>query len=61
MSESPKPKKTGNFVNAVYYPNWRFYDGQTPASLNLDSVTHVFYAFARYDDHALTPSIDDLY
>jgi hypothetical protein len=40
-------KRTSNFVNAVYYPNWRVYDGQTPASLNLDNVSHVFYAFAK--------------
>lgn len=52
MKEPPAPKKTSDFVNAVYYPNWRFYEGQTPASLNLDNVTHLFYAFARYGDHA---------
>ena len=33
-------------VNAVYYPNWRVYQGFPPSSLNLKYVTHVFYAFA---------------
>jgi chitinase len=46
-SEPPSRKKTTGFVNAVYYPNWRAYKGQAPATLNLDSVSHVFYAFAK--------------
>lgn len=40
-------RKKTNFANAVYYPNWRVYDGQTPGSLNLENVSHVFYAFAK--------------
>jgi hypothetical protein len=47
-SEPPGRKKTTGFVNAVYYPNWQAYAGQAPATLNLDSVSHVFYAFAKY-------------
>ncbi|EEH34600.1 endochitinase [Paracoccidioides lutzii Pb01] len=34
------------YVNAVYYPNWRIYDGKPPSSLSLGYVSHVFYAFA---------------
>jgi chitinase len=34
-------------VNAVYYPNYRVYRGDTPATLNYDCITHVFYAFAH--------------
>ncbi|KAF2400371.1 glycoside hydrolase [Trichodelitschia bisporula] len=34
------------FINAVYYPNYRVYRNQTPSSLRLDIVSHVFYAFA---------------
>lgn len=34
------------YFNAVYYPNWRIYRNQTPASLNYDVISHVFYAFA---------------
>jgi len=43
--------KGGNpkFVNGVYYPSWRIYRQQPPSSMNLAHVTHVFYAFARYD------------
>ncbi len=46
-SQATDQKKTTNFVNAVYYPNWRVYKGQTPNNLNLESVSHVFYAFAQ--------------
>lgn len=31
----------------VYYPNWRVYRGDTPASLNYNYISHVFYAFAH--------------
>jgi chitinase len=33
--------------NAVYYPNYRVYRGETPASLNFGCISHVFYAFAH--------------
>ena len=35
------------FSNAVYYPNYRVYDGETPASMNYECISHVFYAFAN--------------
>lgn len=34
-------------VNAVYYPNWKVYS-TAPSSLELDHITHVYYAFALY-------------
>jgi hypothetical protein len=34
------------YVNAVYFPNWRVHRQQGPASLNLNFISHVFYAFA---------------
>ncbi|PBP21028.1 chitinase [Diplocarpon rosae] len=34
--------------NAVYYPNYRVYRGETPASLNYNCISHVFYAFAHH-------------
>ncbi|KAF7503070.1 hypothetical protein GJ744_004352 [Endocarpon pusillum] len=48
-SQPTDQRKITNFVNAVYYPNWRVYNGQTPNNLNLDNVSHVFYAFAHLD------------
>ncbi|KAL8774732.1 MAG: hypothetical protein Q9209_000671 [Squamulea sp. 1 TL-2023] len=33
-------------VNAVYYPNWKIGTNTPPSSLELDNVTHVYYAFA---------------
>lgn len=35
------------FNNAVYYPNYRVYRGDTPASMNFNCISHVFYAFAH--------------
>ncbi|KAK0610769.1 glycoside hydrolase superfamily [Immersiella caudata] len=35
-------------INAVYYPSWRAYRGVTPATLPVDSITHILYAFIRY-------------
>lgn len=35
------------YKNAVYYPNYRIYRGQTPGSLNYDCIDHLFYAFAH--------------
>lgn len=34
-------------LNAVYYPNWKVYD-TPPSSMELDKITHVYYAFALY-------------
>lgn len=33
--------------NAVYFPNYRVYRGETPATLNYNYISHVFYAFAH--------------
>lgn len=33
--------------NAVYYPNYRVYRGDTPASMDYNCISHVFYAFAH--------------
>ncbi|KAH8596705.1 chitinase [Bisporella sp. PMI_857] len=33
--------------NAVYYPNYRVYRGDTPASMNYNCISHVFYAFTH--------------
>ncbi|KAF2636337.1 chitinase 1 precursor [Massarina eburnea CBS 473.64] len=40
------PPPENMYWNAVYYPNWRIYRDQPPASLNFDVLSHVFYAFA---------------
>lgn len=34
------------FVNGAYYPNWRIYKQETPSSLPLNFISHVYYAFA---------------
>jgi GH18 family chitinase len=32
-------------VNAVYYPSWMVYKGKPPSSMQMQAITHVFYAF----------------
>ncbi|KAL2023622.1 hypothetical protein VTK56DRAFT_1779 [Thermocarpiscus australiensis] len=34
------------YTNAVYWPNYRVYDGHTPGALNYGCVNRVYYAFA---------------
>lgn len=33
------------FANAVYYPQWKIYDGIPPSALNIDQTSHILYAF----------------
>ncbi|KAL8969454.1 MAG: hypothetical protein Q9183_001987 [Haloplaca sp. 2 TL-2023] len=33
-------------MNAVYYPNWKVYGPSPPSSLNVEHITHAYYAFA---------------
>lgn len=33
-------------MNGAYYPNWRIYKQETPSSLPLNLISHVYYAFA---------------
>lgn len=34
------------FTNAVYFPNHRLYQGDTPGSLNYSCINRVYYAYA---------------
>ncbi|KAI5462142.1 family 18 glycoside hydrolase [Mariannaea sp. PMI_226] len=34
------------FTNAVYFPNFRIYQGDTPGMLNYSCINHVYYAYA---------------
>ncbi|KAF7561847.1 hypothetical protein G7046_g2297 [Stylonectria norvegica] len=34
------------FTNAVYFPNHRIYQGDTPGMLNYKCINHVYYAYA---------------
>ncbi|KAJ9151780.1 Endochitinase B1 [Pleurostoma richardsiae] len=35
------------FTNAVYFPNHRIYNGDTPGALNYSCISHVYYCFAN--------------
>ncbi|KAI1774524.1 glycoside hydrolase family 18 protein [Hypoxylon cercidicola] len=35
------------FTNAVYFPNFKIYNGATPGMMNYSCVNHVYYAFAN--------------
>ena len=43
-------KKKKMSINAVYYPSWRVYKGFPPSALQIDKISHVFYAFARVNE-----------
>ena len=34
------------YSNTVYYPNYRVYEGKTPASFNVEYISNLLYAFA---------------
>lgn len=34
------------FTNAVYFPNYKIYNGASPGMMNYGCISHVFYAFA---------------
>lgn len=35
------------YTNAVYFPNKRIYQGETPGMLNYACINHVYYAYAN--------------
>jgi chitinase len=39
------PAATCIYMNGVYYPSWLVYKDKTPATLDVDNITHIFYAF----------------
>ncbi|KAI6084929.1 glycoside hydrolase family 18 protein [Hypoxylon rubiginosum] len=51
-SSSSRRRKTAStssvmFTNAVYFPNFKIYNGATPGMMNYSCVNHVYYAFAN--------------
>jgi len=44
-----QPSSNIMWKNAVYYPSWRVYRGDTPATMNYSCISHVFYAFAHLE------------
>ena len=46
--KSRKPASVSNvmYTNAVYFPNYRIYQGDTPGQLNYACISLVYYAFA---------------
>ncbi|KAH8653340.1 glycoside hydrolase superfamily [Xylariales sp. PMI_506] len=47
------------FVNGVYYPCWRVYRGHPPSSLQLNAITHVYYAFIRLNEDGTLRFLDE--
>lgn len=45
MSSSSR-KSRMVYTNAVYWPNYRVYHGDTPGQLNYGCINRVYYAFA---------------
>ncbi|KAH0444363.1 class V chitinase [Colletotrichum camelliae] len=51
-SSSRKSRRTTSisnvmYTNAVYFPNDRIYQGDTPGAMNYGCINHVYYAFAN--------------
>lgn len=51
LSSSRKKRKAVSsslvfYENAVYFPNYRLYSGDTPGSLNYSCISTVYYSFA---------------
>lgn len=51
-SSSSRRRKTAStssvmFNNAVYFPNFKIYNGATPGMMNYSCINHVYYAFAN--------------
>lgn len=43
----PVPAEQRPFVHGAYYPSWKIYRKQPPSCMDLDIITHVYYAFIR--------------
>ncbi|KAF4467854.1 chitinase [Fusarium albosuccineum] len=51
MSQSRKSRIASSmsnimYTNAIYFPNYRIYQGDTPGVLNYSCINHVYYAYA---------------
>ncbi|KFX86568.1 hypothetical protein O988_09499, partial [Pseudogymnoascus sp. VKM F-3808] len=47
-------------VNAVYYPNYCVYRGETPSTLNYKCISHVYYAYAHVNADGFVFLSDEL-
>ncbi|KAI1859955.1 uncharacterized protein JN550_011766 [Neoarthrinium moseri] len=47
------------FINGVYYPCWRIYRGHAPSSLQLDAISHVYYAFVLVNHDGTLRFLDE--
>ncbi|UKZ75006.1 hypothetical protein TrVFT333_002678 [Trichoderma virens FT-333] len=46
------------YINAVYYPSWRVYKDKPPSSLDVASITHIFYAFVGVNEDGTIRALD---
>ncbi|CAE6537313.1 unnamed protein product [Rhizoctonia solani] len=52
----------GGKVNIGYFPNWGIYGrGYTPTQIDIDSLTHIYYAFADTDPQTGRAFLSDLW
>ena len=60
--ELTEPSNDIVWKNAVYYPSWRVYRGETPAIMDYRYISHVFYAFAHLEpDGGILVSLVDIF
>ncbi|KAL7783605.1 glycoside hydrolase family 18 protein [Trichoderma ceciliae] len=58
--DAERPPAAGRpFMNGVYYPSWLVYKNKTPATLDVDNITHIFYAFVGVNEDGSLRWIDE--
>ncbi|RFU78412.1 glycoside hydrolase family 18 [Trichoderma arundinaceum] len=53
------PATARTHMNGVYYPSWLVYKNKTPATLDVDNITHVFYAFVGVNEDGSLRWVDE--
>ncbi|KAI5798793.1 glycoside hydrolase [Geopyxis carbonaria] len=56
-SSEPLPPRM--LVNGVYFPNWKIYKNEAPSSMQLNIVSHAFYAFGWVRPEGVVHLSDD--
>ncbi|KAF9629996.1 hypothetical protein BFW01_g177 [Lasiodiplodia theobromae] len=55
----PVPAEQRPFVHGAYYPSWKIYRKQPPSCMDLDIITHVYYAFIRVREDGTIYHLDE--
>ncbi|OMP84901.1 Chitinase 1 [Diplodia seriata] len=56
---APTTSEQPPFIHGAYYPSWKIYRNQPPSSMDLDIISHVFYAFIRVREDGTIYHLDE--